>query len=115
MPKNIPSDVRSLSVVLGQRLRVERRKAGLTQEQLAERLDLSANFIAHLERGSRNVSLSGLVAMANALHVPPCEFLKEYEGEKAPKVASANVALMGAVKRLSPRQARAMLLFLREV
>jgi len=113
MPKSTVSDVRSMSVALGKRLQAERRKAGLTQEQLAERLDLSANFIAHLERGSRNMSLSSLAAMAGVFHIPPSELLKEYEGEKEPKMAPAVVALMGAVKRLTPGQARAMLLFLR--
>jgi transcriptional regulator with XRE-family HTH domain len=43
---------------------------GLTQERLAERLGLSSNFIAHLERGSRQPSLDTIVILARELKVP---------------------------------------------
>ena len=43
---------------------------GYTQEQLAERMDLSANFIAHLERGSRKPSLDTLLSLSTTLEVP---------------------------------------------
>lgn len=60
----------------GLHLKASRRRMGYTQEHLADRLDLSANFIAHLERGSRKPSLDTIVALARFLEVPLESFLK---------------------------------------
>lgn len=54
---------------LGKRLREERRKAGLTQEKLAEDLDLSAAYIGQIERGERVPALAIIIAAANRLGV----------------------------------------------
>ena len=40
-------------IALGQRIRDLRRKRGLTQEKLAELVDLSVPYISHLERGTK--------------------------------------------------------------
>ena len=59
-----------LSKVIGSRVREERRRLELTQEELAERVGLSTNYIAHLERGSRGASLETLEKVAGLLEVP---------------------------------------------
>jgi len=59
----------TLSQTIGQHVREERRRLGLTQEQLAERLALSTNYIAHLERGSRGASLITLEKVSDVLDV----------------------------------------------
>lgn len=56
---------------LGSRIRLLRRKQGLTQEELAEKCDISASFMGHIERGSRIASLETLVALCNALQASP--------------------------------------------
>ena len=50
---------------------------GFTQEQLAERADLSANYIARLELGEKTPSLGTLVQLAGALGVRVSDFLSE--------------------------------------
>ena len=40
--------------VLGEKVRTERKLAGLTQEQLAERCHVSTKHIANIEKGSMN-------------------------------------------------------------
>ena len=55
---------------LGQRIRELRLKAGLTQEQLAERADLHPTYLGGVERGERNLSLKNLDKLARALEVP---------------------------------------------
>jgi transcriptional regulator with XRE-family HTH domain len=62
--------VRQVTRLLGQRVRAERHRIGLTQEQLAERVGLTPNFIAHLERGSRGASLETIVTLARVFRVP---------------------------------------------
>ena len=60
---------------LGQRVRKVRRANGLTQEELAEKVDISASFMGHIERGSRIASLETLVALCTALKVSPAYLL----------------------------------------
>lgn len=54
---------------LGKRLRQERHKMHLTQEKLAERVEVSDAYIGQIERGERSLSLDTLVKLANQLAV----------------------------------------------
>lgn len=54
---------------LGKRIRRARKAAGLTQSELAEKLDISTSFMGHIERGTRKASLDTLVKIANELNV----------------------------------------------
>lgn len=51
-------------------LREARQRAGLTQEDLAERAEVSVRFISHLETGKRQPSLSALAALSGGLLIP---------------------------------------------
>ncbi|WP_333815602.1 helix-turn-helix domain-containing protein [Tabrizicola sp.] len=51
-------------------LRERREHAGLTQEELAERADVSVRFISFLETGRRQPSLSALAAVSKGLGLP---------------------------------------------
>ena len=51
-------------------LRESREEAGLTQEDLAERADVSVRFISFLETGKRQPSLSALAAVSHGLGIP---------------------------------------------
>ena len=42
---------RTMKELFGQRLREQRQNQGLTMEQLAEKANLSSNFIGAIERG----------------------------------------------------------------
>lgn len=53
---------------LGKRIREERLNKGLTQEQLAEKVNISLNFMSLIENG-KNMSVQTLVNLANALDV----------------------------------------------
>jgi len=55
--------------LLGNAIRKQRLKLGLTQEQLAERADLHWTYISGIERGVRNVSIVNLTHIAIALGV----------------------------------------------
>ena len=52
---------------LGHRLHELRRARGLTQEALAEALDLSVAYVSLIERGGRNPPYTTVVAIARAL------------------------------------------------
>lgn len=55
---------------LGRAIKEIRKKAGLTQEQLAEASGLHFTEISHLEAGRRNPKLDTLKAVARGLGVP---------------------------------------------
>lgn len=55
--------------VLGDKIRSYRKRAGLTQEKLAEMADLHHNFIGEVERGNMETSLTSLLKIAKALGV----------------------------------------------
>jgi transcriptional regulator with XRE-family HTH domain len=54
---------------LGQRLRHLRRVRGYTQEQLAERSDISPKYLSSIERGAENPTLDLLGRLAKGLQV----------------------------------------------
>lgn len=52
---------------LGEKIRIERMRRKLSQEQLAEMADLNRNFIGMIERSETNVTVKNLELIANAL------------------------------------------------
>ena len=52
---------------IGNRIRTVRKARGYTQEQLAERADISFAFVGHIERGTRVMSIKTLYSLARAL------------------------------------------------
>ena len=61
---------------IGRNIRAARKKAGITQERMAEWLGMSTLHYGRLERGDRNISLEQIVSAAQALHVPIGELLQ---------------------------------------
>ena len=61
---------------LGLRIAYYRKLKGFTQESLAEKIDLSAAFIGHVEAPNvkKSVSLGTLFAIAKVLDVPVYKF-----------------------------------------
>lgn len=53
---------------LGGKIRAERQRKGITQELLAEKVDISVNFMSLIENG-RNMSVETLVKISKALGV----------------------------------------------
>lgn len=53
---------------VGRRIAELRRATGLTQEGLAERLDVSVGYIRQVEGGTKNLSVRSLAAFADAVH-----------------------------------------------
>ena len=71
-------------IELGKRIKAARLAAGLTQEKLAERINLSSGHCAHVERGTTKVSLSALVDIANALNTTPDKLLLDSNSNVKP-------------------------------
>ena len=59
----------------GQLLRERRKKAGLTQGEVAERVGLSRTSITNIEKGRQHVLLHQLFLMASAVGAEPGDLL----------------------------------------
>ena len=55
--------------IIGERLRKARTEKHLTQENLAEKLDVSVAFLSRVERGSSHINLKRLSQICNLLGV----------------------------------------------
>ena len=55
-------------VSIGKRIKAERQKNGLTQEALAERIEVSAHYVYELERGLKAMSVPILIRISEVLH-----------------------------------------------
>ena len=54
---------------IGQRIRRERKRMGISQETLASDLDISVNYLGELERGKRIVSLNMAEKICRYFHL----------------------------------------------
>ncbi len=59
----------SLKSTLGAQVREVRRSRGLTQETLAEQLEMTPRYLACVARGERNLTLDSVDALAKQLGV----------------------------------------------
>lgn len=62
---------------LGKRIKLARIEKELTQERLAEMVDLSPTHMSNIESGTANVSLPSLVNIANALSLSLDDLLSD--------------------------------------
>jgi transcriptional regulator with XRE-family HTH domain len=62
--------------IFGQRVREERIKHGLSQEKLAELAGVHRTYIGMIERAEKNITLSNIERVANALKIAPEELLR---------------------------------------
>lgn len=62
----------------GKRLAEIRRQQGVTQEQLADTVDLHRTYIGFIEQGKRNPSIANVYKIAKALGVKLNDLFKPY-------------------------------------
>ena len=68
MNANAIDDVKT---TFGQRVRALRKRAGLSQEQLALKCGLDRTYIGGVERGERNISIVNIEKIARAMDLSP--------------------------------------------
>ena len=80
--ENPPDD---LGEKVGSRVRAMRSRRGMTRKNLASHSEVSERYLAQLEAGAANISLSLLSRIARALDVDIHSFLPEVEEASPPK------------------------------
>lgn len=71
MPKDI-------LIRFGQRVRSERMKLGISQEELASRADVHRTYIGMIERAEKNITLENIEKVCKALDLTVSEFFKDF-------------------------------------
>lgn len=56
-------------LIVGERLRLKRTALGLTQDEMAEKIDRVPKYYADIERGSCGMSIETLLALSSALNM----------------------------------------------
>ena len=67
----------NISKKFGQRARTIRLKQGLSQGDVAKRLNVHRSYVSSIERGIRNPSLKVIQRIAKALEVPIEKLIKD--------------------------------------
>jgi len=62
-------DKQSLLKQFGKNVKIERIKQDLTQEELAERMNVSQNYLAGIECGRANMSLAKILELSQFLGI----------------------------------------------
>ena len=52
---------------MGERIKAARRERKMTQKELADRTELCASYICHIERGVKHSSIESIAAICRAL------------------------------------------------
>ena len=66
-----------LPVTDGERIKAARKKAGMTQKELADKLGIPYQGISQYERGIRNPKIATMKKIAIALNIPPSQLISE--------------------------------------
>jgi ribosome-binding protein aMBF1 (putative translation factor) len=66
-PTRMEFDADVDAFILGERLKEERQKAGLTQEQLAEKIGTKKSYISRVENGHADIQVSTLLKIFQGL------------------------------------------------
>ena len=67
---------------IGQRMKELRIQYGLTQQELADRAELTKGFISQLERNQNSPSVGTLLDIIQCLGTTPAEFFADEEPEQ---------------------------------
>jgi transcriptional regulator with XRE-family HTH domain len=71
-----------MKVKLGERIRKARTIKGLSQQNMADDLDLSVASYSNIERGITDINVSRLLEISQILKIDVTELLKEQEESK---------------------------------
>lgn len=97
---------------IGQRIRKYRRACGLSQEELAERVNISTTHMSHIGTGGTKLSLPVFVAIAAALEVRTDDLLED-TGYSGRNVAASDISTI--LEQCSPKSAKMLADIMRAV
>ena len=90
---------KDLNIAIGGRIRKVREHQRYTREQIAERADISAQFLADIENGYKSMTAATIISLANALHISTDYILLGTEPSNDTKTLDEFQSLLIAIPR----------------
>jgi transcriptional regulator with XRE-family HTH domain len=75
-PKKKRKSVLRHRKMIGDAIRLHRKDAALTQEKLAEAVDLNPKYLGEIERGEKIISIEALLRIAKTVKTPIQTFFR---------------------------------------
>jgi transcriptional regulator with XRE-family HTH domain len=94
---------------IGMQVRLARRRAKLSQEKLAERIDRTVETISNIERGTEVPNLQTLDRLSRALGIPIREFFADGSDPRSNRRAIIEAGIATTVRELSDSDAEVAL------
>lgn len=69
---------KEILIKFGKKVRDERMKLGLSQEELASRADVHRTYIGMIERAEKNITLENIEKVCKALNLKLRDFFKDF-------------------------------------
>lgn len=95
--------------LIGKRIQKERKKAKITQEELAERIDVSVGYVSQIERGFTKVNLNMLSQICTELN---CDIAYIITGTAVNHSSYLNEEITNKISSLSNIQKQMVLDFI---
>lgn len=91
---------------IGHRIKEIRKDRGLTQERLAELIELTPQFLSLIEAEMKKPSVDTLIKIANALKVSPGDFFQPYKPDQHRQAHKGRdfKAIVGLLETLDDRE-----------
>lgn len=67
---------KSILLQFGNKVRTERKKQNMSQEEFADLVGVHRTYIGMIERGEKNITLENIEKIANALKIPISKLLE---------------------------------------
>lgn len=69
---------KDILIRFGKKVREERKKRGLSQEEFADRANVHRTYIGMIERGEKNITLENIEKVAKALNLKLSDFFQDF-------------------------------------
>ena len=89
---------------IGHHIKKKREIMGLTQEKLAELMDISITTISRLENGQQCTSVKNLIKLANILQLDVSDLFSSYKFSDAMDLKENDELIITILKQCSPQQ-----------
>lgn len=89
--------------IIGNRIQLKRKSHNITQEQMAEHLDVTSGYISQIERGVTKVNLDMLSSIAEYLNCDITEFIYK---NNCPSMSFYEDDIIHDYEKLSPAEKR---------
>ncbi|WP_300353505.1 helix-turn-helix transcriptional regulator [Fluviicola sp.] len=90
---------RAFNDILGREIKRVREEKGITQEELASRMNVNSQNISSYERGERCPSLFWMNRLYDALDIQPANFTEELYQKLNTELISPNVTVIKPVSK----------------